>query len=395
MVKKLPVKHLSENSKDLDKTLAEFSIVGDVNLKRLFNSALILTWILIITFVFMGLYMHVPIDILNISGGLTFLFYFFTSNELFRRFPNTVLTLWRRNLLKPKVSNHSFPNSQALKREDILEFFLETKRHLNNRAGLVFGILGFGISLWIVWLLDMGWIINFYDNLQFYSSGLLIVLFLRISILLSGFVGGMIGWRIYVIGRQISALATSFEIDLHVGHPDRCGGLSPIGDLSLMLAYCTAPFLVLISAWLIFANSLDISYLYMMPENIKWLTSTLQIFIFPLTAFGFLSFFYPLMSIHNSMLFVKSTLEIELDRIDQKIHLIELELLIKINDLPSEKRTILEENLAFLQRSHSRYDSIPTWPFRGGHLVRLTSTQIIPIIGMVSSAIEFIRSVKK
>jgi len=260
---------------------------------------------------------------------------------------------------------------------------------------LVFGLFGLGINLWIVWLLDKGWIIGFYDTLQNFPTELAVILFLRISILLSGFVGGMIAWRIYVIGRQISALATSFEIDLHVGHPDRCGGLSPIGDLSLLLAYCIVPFLILIGAWLIFVNILDISYLYMMSENIRWLSSTLQIFIFPLAAFSFLCFFYPLISIHNSMLLIKSALEIELDRVDQKIHLIELELLTKTNDLPHEKQGALEENLAFLQRSYARYNSIPTWPFRGGHLVRLTTTQIIPMIGMASSAVEFIRNMAK
>ena len=95
------------------------------------------------------------------------------------------------------------------------------------------------------------------------------------------------------------------------------------------------------------------------------------------------------------MLHAKSLLDVQLDTISQKIHSIEMELLTQADSLSTDRRIILEETIDFLKRSYGRFQSIPTWPFRFSHLFRLTSSQIIPFIGVTTSLIAFIKDLTK
>jgi hypothetical protein len=252
-----------------------------------------------------------------------------------------------------------------------------------------------GIGAWTIWLLDQSWITNIGNHFRSIPLALTIVLLLRTVFGYSGFICGIITWRILAISKQISELGKTFNLDIQIDHPDECGGLRPIGDLSLIIAYCLGPFLILIGSWLTFVNTLDLRFLRLLPTNISSLIFMLQISIFPLVSFGFLSFFLPLISIHNSMSRAKALLQITLDSIGQQIHITGQELLHNAIKLNPKDGIVLEEKLDFLKRSYSRFSSIPTWPFRIGHLLRLSSAQIIPLVGLISTIVNFIRDVSK
>jgi hypothetical protein len=57
-----------------------------------------------------------------------------------------------------------------------------------------------------------------------------------------GIFGGLAIWPIYVTGHQIYKLSKTFPIIINARHPDRCGGLKPLGDFFFLMAL---PFVVL------------------------------------------------------------------------------------------------------------------------------------------------------
>ena len=369
----------------LEKTMGEFKVIEKPNLQRLFQGSIYATTVATTFFIFLGLYSHGDMDVLYVSGGLASIVSLLIANELFRQFPKMLLVLWQRDLFKQSKQNGI----------TIAEFLQETKKYLDSKMNYLFGVAGFGLVGWIVWLLDNNWVTETADYLKVIPIPLMIALISRGVFLFSGFIGGMVGWRIFVIARRISVLGTQFELDLKINHHDGCGGLRPIGDLCQLLAYCLVPFLILIGAWLTFVNTLDMNYLRMLPESLGSLISTLQVLIAPLVASGFLVFFLPLISIHNSMERFKLNTQKRLDDIDRLTHLLENELLNRATDIAPKDGNILEERTEFLKGVRRRFDPIPIWPFRSGHLLRLTSSQIIPIIGLISSLTAFFRDLIK
>jgi hypothetical protein len=375
--------------------LDSFKVIDSKWFRLLFGSALISTMIVVVILVFNAWYTDTPVEALYVSGGIALLFYLLLSNELFDKFPQTIKILWQRKLLQ-QFSKNTLKAKNSLQKEPVLKFLQETRLQINSRLNLVFGFSGFFISLWLVWLLDQYWILKIPDYAKSIPAPLLLGLFTRAVFIFTCFVSGIVAWQIFVVGKRIHDLGKQFRLDVKTNHPDGCGGLSPIGDLCLKLAYCIAPFLMLIGAWLILTNTLDIiGYLHMQSSYLGSLISTLQILLLPFIVLSFLIFFFPIISIHNSMKYTKSIYDIQLDAISQKIHFIEIELLTQADNLPNDRRVILEENIDFLKRSQNRFQSIPTYPFRISHLFRLTSSQIIPIIGVTTSLIAFIKDLVK
>jgi hypothetical protein len=387
-------KHRRSDNVDIVQELDNFKVIDSKILTLLFISALISTTTVVVILVYNAWYTNTPIEALYVSGGIALILYLLLSNELFDKFPQTIKILWQRKLLQP-FSKNALKAKNSLQKEPVLKFLQESRLQINDRLSLVFGFAGFFISLWLVWLFDHYWILKIPDYAKSIPVPLLLGLFIRAVFIFTCFVCGIVARQIFVVGKRVYDLGKQFRLDVKTNHPDGCGGLSPIGDLCLKLAYCIAPFLILIGAWLILTNTLDISYLHMQSSQLNSLISTLQILLLPFIVLSFLIFFFPITSIHTSMKRTKSIYDVQLDLISQKIHFIEIEILTQADNLPNDRRIILEENIDFLKRSQSRFQSIPTYPFRISHLFRLTSSQIIPIIGVSMSIVSFIKDLVK
>ena len=215
------------NKESLEKTMGEFKVIEKPNLQRLFQGSIYATTVATTFFIFLGLYSHGDMDVLYVSGGLASIVSLLIANELFRQFPKMLLVLWQRDLFKQSKQNGII----------IAEFLQETKKYLDSKMNYLFGVAGFGLVGWIVWLLDNNWVTETADYLKVIPIPLMIALISRGVFLFSGFIGGMVGWRIFVIARRISVLGTQFELDLKINHHDGCGGLSPIGDFAQLVAY--------------------------------------------------------------------------------------------------------------------------------------------------------------
>lgn len=372
----------------IEKAIQDLEIMSPKIVRYLFNAALVSLTITIVLLAYDAWYTRFPLETLYFSGGVAFIVYLLLADNLFRQFPETVKILWRRKLLKP-------PAGGSARTQAITIFLQNTQLRLSSRISLIAGTIGLLIGIWLIWLFDQIWLSNISIYVASMPAALFVALFIRVTFAFSCFVCGLVAWQIFIIGKQIHAIGIAFSLDVKNNHPDGCGGLSPIGDLCLKLAYCIAPFLILIGMWLILVNMVDVNYLHMPFINIEKLISTLQVLLMPFIALGFLIFFFPIMSIHGAMRRARSIVEARLDAIHQKIHLFEMELLNQMDNLDPDRRTTIENNIEFLVRSCGRFQSAPIWPFRASHLFRLTSAQIIPLVGTASSLVSFIKELSK
>jgi hypothetical protein len=374
-------------------TLPSIQIFADPYLKLLFDQIPLAIVACTTIMTFAGLYTRSGVDLLYLTGGLASIVAILFIRTLFEQFPQILLLIWRRNILRPKHKENSFDPTVASPetKEMFLGFVQDISKKMNHSVGTLCGILGVLVAIWLIWLLDIDILKEIFTNFRASALWYGIMTFVRLTYLIFGFVVGVVGWRILVIANTVSSLGKLFNFDLQINHPDGCGGLRPIGDLCLKLAYVISPLPILLGSWLIFINFFDIRFLRMTPENIDPLSSTIIFLAIPTAILCLLVFFAPLGSIHTAMLRAKSELQIELDNISREIHQLSSSLLKKANDLAPQQGTPLEEKIEFLKRVYARNSQIPTWPYRSTHVWGLISTQIIPSLGVISSIIGFIR----
>ena len=377
-----------EINQEIEHTLSAFPIIHNRPLMLLFDGVPAAVVISTTIMTFAGLYTKTGVDLLYLTGGLAVVISMLFTRTLFNQFPQILLMLWRRKVLRPRVKIESA--SQSIEKS-FLDFVQAIPPRLNSNFGFILGTSGAIVIGWTVWLLDTDILQEIYNNFQTPFSWYGVLIFVRLSFLAAGFVGGLIGWQILVIADAVSKLGKIFDFDLQINHPDGCGGLSSIGDLCLKLAYIISPLPILIGIWLVFINFFDLRYLRMSPGNLDPLASTLVLLAIPTTAICIFSFFLPLGAVHTAMLREKSKLQIELDGISQEIHQLSSDLLSRANSLEPQQGVSLEEKIEFLKRVYTRNSQIPTWPYRSGHIWGLVSTQVVPAIGVISSVIGIIK----
>jgi len=377
-----------EINQEIERTLSSFSVITNRTLKWLFDGVPIAIIASTAIMTYAGVYTKTGVDLLYLTAGLGSVASFMFARTLFDQFPQTLIMLWRRKIFQLRQKPES--SSQMIE-SSFLEFVHSIPGRMKSKIGIALGILGTIVIGWTLWLVDSNIILDIYTDFRTPFSWYGVMLFVRLSFLVTGFLGGVLGWRILVIADTISKLGKMFDFDLQINHPDGCGGLGPIGDLCLRIAYVVSPLPILIGLWLVFINFFDIRYLRMAPEYLDPLASTLVFLAIPVAAICVFSFFLPLGAVHTAMLREKSKLQVELDSISQEIHQLSSDLLSKANNLEPQQGVSLEEKIEFLKRVYTRNSQIPVWPYRSSHIWGLVSTQVIPAVGVISSVVGLIK----
>jgi len=376
--------HAVAEDEQIGNTLDLLKIIDDPRLQKTFDLLPMAIVIGTTIIVFARWYSQGILNLPYLSGGLALVVCLLITRELFHRFPRTLLTIWRRKVLRPRIMSGVAQLSPPCKETtpQFLDFIRESQRQLNSRLSIALGVAGILVVFWLIWLLDHDRLMGMPENFRNDPVATSISIIIRIIYLIGGYIGGLVGWRVVVIARRISALGNEFDINLQIGHPDRCGGLRPLGDLCLVMAYILSPLLLVVGLGLMFANTLDLAQMGASPASIQRLVSTLQGLLIPLVFMSLISFIHPLTSIHRAMDRAKFRLQEELDSISQQIHQMNTDLLTRAEELSVEEGEALEKKVDFLQRVYERNSQIPTWPIDFGHIWRLATTQIAPIIGL-------------
>jgi hypothetical protein len=167
-------------------------------------------------------------------------------------------------------------------------------------------------------------------------------------------------------------LFREFQTDVKVLHPDRAGGLSPLGNFSVKIGYMIGllGFLVIVVLWT--------QSTYLLAEKDFSLRSNPAILSlsFAYLILAPIVFFAPIGSAHSAMKKAKNDFIIAIsDQFENDFTRLQLIL----NKDGTELKVALEK-IEHLQKIHSMVSQFPIWPFNTSSIVRFFSSVFSPII---------------
>ncbi len=242
---------------------------------------------------------------------------------------------------------------------------LETKKRLNeaefesymrqyqkalqaNTWPLVLGVsLISGVCIFLVVVGDLPQFLS--EN---YTLGSRLLIYLAYSIgLFWAFIVCLVGWAFLVTSAYIGNLTKRFKIKIQPSHPDRCGGLKPLGDYCLRLA------IPLIVAGLVCAIISVSSW-----DKSRAPAQMATIALFLLGPFTAITVFVPMWDIHVYMSQQKRMYQDEF-----ATQAMELEQTIRSHSSDAgnlKDAETAKQKLEILQAIHPDRFSYPVWPFR-------------------------------
>jgi ABC-type multidrug transport system fused ATPase/permease subunit len=309
----------------------------------------------------------------------------FITRELFNRTPAALLTLWTRHIFQAETKRRSLDVEFV----DYLHRFEAMLRHpLMHALGIVFSIIGVFSTYIVLTALRSG--TNPFSNVvltRFITE-------LRILYLPMSYFVGILAWKVGVIAIFVYHLGNHFSFKIQSNHPDRCGGLKPLGDLCLLVALLLLVPAIYYSVWgFINAFNADPS----LNTYALW-TLNFRTILFALIVLTFLIFFLPLSSIHNQMVKCKQEIQDELDQLSQVMDNILEELRTQATTVSPQQGEEKLMSMRFIQKVYEENSSVPTWPFDWKTIARFSVAQAFPLLSLVGTSgpvIEVVKSLLK
>jgi hypothetical protein len=169
----------------------------------------------------------------------------FFSISMFKKIPNTLRRIWDRNII---LSRGNEKDTQ----DKYITFLDNFEENLNSKWGVYWGFVCISILL-----------LGVYGNLSLLrNQSYLYMLSLLIDLFFFGiyiFIFGMILYRMYVTAKYIGKMSQEFDLNVQVLHPDKCGGIKPIGDLCLSNSHISIPVGIFLAVETIF-NGFQIGF---------------------------------------------------------------------------------------------------------------------------------------
>jgi hypothetical protein len=275
--------------------------------------------------------------------------------------------LWERGVIGPRTSDGQAAAERPLA-EDYARFVRAFGRSLNDRGQFALAaVLGVAGAIWVL-----------YDTLKgidFSTARLVWEIALAYSL---GFFVGLLAWRMAVTGYQVSKLGRQFDLRVQLGHPDRCGGLSPLGMVCFWNTLIISVAGIHLGGWLIVAPNLS--------EPYQELAATyhdlyIGLLIVPLVL-AVVSFFLPLRSTHEEMLAERERLQRRLDQISSRMDQLSRQMLDRADDMEPQALEAMAKQIKSMRDTYTENQHLPVWPFDTRLLMKFATTQTVPLLGL-------------
>jgi hypothetical protein len=294
--------------------------------------------------------------------------------------------LWRKSI--PGKINELYTvhrilplNDQECIEEKLLDFLNGYQRALYSRKR----ILILGVFLLFVLFLELVEGPTHYlpDLIRQYKqhelTGLEILYFIhsivlfpiaRISAL---YLCSFIVWSIYVTGIYISRINSTFKLNLQPSHPDRCGGLKPLGSLCFNMAIPILFMGTFLTLWGTITAIKFPNY----PQQMYTAYLGTFVVVFPLAIIAFIA---PLWNIHVEMVRQKTLYQ---DRFSDRVVNLEMRIRSHLDNKELSQAEAALQELKILNELHPDKINYPAWPFERGILFKFWSPQLFSVITTV------------
>jgi hypothetical protein len=388
----------------VSQTLERFQSLGSNALRLVIQW---LPWIILFLLIIVGIILLNLRDTMFISGSIAAALSLFAFQILMRRIPETLGTIWNRNLIAARPGKDTgdagltdeAPGSTAVPSnpaplEGQYRTFVEDVEGLLNHPGQWLMALFFVLLVGTWTFLSQGEVENMTRIIRILLSrsgfipgpgSFLVMPFTSFVIgleALSGFIIGLMAWRMIVVGIQVWRLGKRFDLTPQLGHPDRCGGFEPLGYLCLWNALIVSIAAVFLGGWIIFGPGTGYE---------RFIPLFYKLLLVPIAA-ALASFFLPLLGVHQEMVAKWAVVRRQLDQLSQNINELSGKMLDQANELEPGEGEKMARKLDLMRQIYQQNEHYPVWPFNLGILIRFISAQAVPVLTLVGLA-EPIRNI--
>jgi hypothetical protein len=190
---------------------------------------------------------------------------------------------------------------------------------------------------------------------------------------------GALSGRAIAIGWKLHQLGILFDFNVHPWHPDKSGGLKPLGHLTLTIA---ALFLIpsmLLAGWILAPHSLTSGV-----DQYENLKPMLKPLLGAAVIAGLIAFFFPLYEVHKAMMRKRRAFEARIDLVSRSAWE-------RVNELFNTE-TILQapgveefaRRVAVFDDLYKRMRKIPAWPFDAIIVAKLATYLAPALLSLLS-----------
>jgi hypothetical protein len=203
--------------------------------------------------------------------------------------------------------------------------------------------------------------------------------------MMTGYAIGVGAWKSIITAVYIRQLCRDFSLRIQPSHPDKAGGLKPLGSLILSLASIMIVASLALSGMVVLANNFSF-----------WQTVFYsKIFLGISIGLSLIIFIWPLISAHERMLAEKDNSNKIMVDITHRISELERLTQNEVRKMDYKKRQEIFSEIDSLKVLYGRLSNVPTWPFDREIILKFSTPQVFSIfslIGVAQPIIEFIRS---
>ncbi|MFZ3058378.1 MAG: hypothetical protein WA102_01450 [Candidatus Methanoperedens sp.] len=291
-----------------------------------------------------------------ILGAITTFIVAFLSTRLSKKIPYTFKRIWDRNIISSKGSEKDI-------QDEFITFLDNFEKDLNSKIGVIWGVM------WVSILLS-GVVSSHYTQRFLVGLNNIHLVVFAIFLLFFGFylyIGGIILYRMYVTAKYIRKISREFDISIQILHPDKCGGLKPIGDLCLSNSFILIVMGIYFAIAIAIARREEYSFAY-------------GLLLLSVIVISILAFILPVNYIHKIMLKEKiKTLEI-LDRVvGDQIPVINKPKKMELSEINKIKECEV------LLEQYKEVEEFNTWPFDTSIWRKFIASEIVLIFTWVTT----------
>lgn len=289
---------------------------------------------------------------------------------------------------KLNLTNDSLEAQQLEEQYD--KFIRDFEGLLNHPIQYALGII-FAFVGWIGLYGFMAGVIPVVNSSNTNSS---FILSWAIAQLTIGFVIGLMVWRMLVVSVQLWRFGKIFDVAPHLGHPDKCGELAPIGNLCLWNSIFAFIPGIYIWGWMlaiivILYPGFDID----IPDAKIKIARELMAILVPITTM-ILIFLFPQWNFHKILVYKRAIAWKQLSEKVRNINNLAYDVLTKGNEMKPDEIDAITKGYELMQNIYEDRMNMnfPTWTFSLGTLTKF-ATVLITVIPLVTFFMDVFRRI--
>lgn len=305
-----------------------------------------------------------------------------TVRNFLNKIPKTLKQIWTDGILVKEKGGQNVAEKYG-------KFLMRFEQNLNSPKRLYIGVPTAILGLFFFW--NTGHIPHVFSTLFTQTNlGLkFMVAFanffaLFLPAIVVGYAIGIGIWKSIITAISVRQLCVEFKLRVQSNHPDKAGGLKPLGSLILSLASTAIVASLILSGMIFFAGYFSYTFVVLYSKIFLALSIALSIIIF----------IWPLISAHERMLAEKRGLDKLSLEVTQRILELEESTQKDIRKMDYKKRQEIFNEIDSLKDLYGRLSSVPTWPFDREIFLKFVTPQVFSILSLIGVAEPIVGAVR-